>query len=291
MRTLVCSMLVVVLSLCAAEPATAQDTDEARRSFYAHVVEMVKASGEESRIANHPTQHGFVVSGLDTIFLNHLAVFSEQNHMYQLILQVSLPEAALRTYVEDRRQHPDEVYILGNSQWDLMTLPQITTEELGAFTGDLFRGLPADPNTTPPLVHDLRVTIDRIVYFRHFDYVESHPPVATYVLFGAGEEAHLAHRMTRAPDYQQVLDLAELPDWIPPVQLQSAVEINFPSIPYEGTTPCSNPLTEPGYEVTFAGQTHEVFEVAIGTSFYFDTEGLNHPRNPCGDQTATHAQE
>ncbi|HEV7517627.1 MAG TPA: hypothetical protein VGR07_15110 [Thermoanaerobaculia bacterium] len=236
-------------------------------------------SSQES-IVNKPDQHGFVVTGLETVFLDHLAMFYMADHRYQVILRVSLPAYAMNRYVADRQAHPNEVYILGNSQYDLMTLPQIQTGELTAFTADLFRGLPEDPNTTPPLIHNVKVNIDRVVYFRPFDFLMDYPKYLTYVLYGAGTEAHLSHRMTKEPDFQQVVDLAELPKWLPPLQLESGCEINFPKLPYPGKTYCQSPFTVPEYEVMYQGQQPQLYNVRIGKSFYFDTASLNKV-NPC----------
>jgi hypothetical protein len=233
----------------------------------------------KSPIANEPDQHGFVMIGLETLFLDHLAMFPMKDHMYQLILGVTLPSYAMERYVADRKAHPDEVYILGNSQYDLMTLPQIHVGELRSFTADIFRGLPEDPNTTPPLIHNVAVHIDRVVHYRHFDFSMDYPPYLTYVVYGAGREAHLSHYMTKDPDYQHVLDLAELPEWLPPLQLQAGAEIDFPALPYTGKTYCENPFTVPEYEVTFQGQQQR-FPVRIGKSYYFDTGSLN-AVDPC----------
>ena len=235
-------------------------------------------AGDDS-IVNQPTQHGFVMTGLQTVFLDHLAMFGVQDHMYQMILKISLPRYAMDAYVADRRAHPDEVYILGNSQYDLMTLPQIQTRQLVSFVADVFRGMPEDPNTDPPLIHNVQVDIDNVVYFRHFDYMQEYTPYLTYVLYGAGTEAHLSHYMTKEPDFQQVVDLAELPKWLPPLQLMSPVEINFPALPYTGTTYCQNPFTVPEYLALYGGQKRP-YPVRIGTSYYFDTATLNEV-NPC----------
>ncbi|MGH2852814.1 MAG: hypothetical protein ACRDLF_01290 [Solirubrobacteraceae bacterium] len=240
---------------------------------------MDSANSTGNPIANTPDQHGFVMAGLQTVFLDHLAMFAMQNHMYQAILEVSLPPYAMSAYVADRRANPGQVYILGNSQSDLFTMPQVQTRQVAAFAADVFRGVPQEPNTDTPLIHNVTVTIDRVVYFRHFDYTDAYPPYLAYVLYGAGTEAHLSHRMTKEPDFQQVVDLAELPAWLPPLQLRSPVAIDFPALPYTGKTPCANPLAAPAYEVLYAGQPQR-YPVRIGTSFYFDTASLNHT-DPC----------
>jgi len=236
-------------------------------------------SNDDDQIANHPDLHGFVMTGMETVFLDHLAMFPMQDHMYQAILKVSLPPYAMSVYVSDRKNNPQQVYILGNSPFDLITLPHIQTRQVVSFVADVFRGVPQDPNTDTPLIHNVTVKIENVVYFRHFDYSESYPPLQTYILYGAATEAHLSHYMTKDPDFQHVVDLSEVPRWLPPIQLQSASRINFPSLPHSGETLCQNPFTVSEYEVLYAGQS-KPYPLRIGTSYYFDSASLNQT-DPC----------
>lgn len=229
-------------------------------------------------IINSPDQHGFVMAGTETLFLCHLAMFPMQAHMYQVILEVRLPEYAMNQYVIDRKQHWHEAYILGNVEYDLMTLVQIQNGQLKSFIADIFRGMPEDPNKDTPLIHNVRVTIERIVYFRHFDYNMDYPNSLTYVLFGSGNEAHMTHYMTKEPDFNQVLDLAEAPNWLPPGQLEAGIQVNIPSL--NGHTMfCSNPLTKTSYEVQFYGQ-EPLHTINVGSSYWFSTDSLN-AKDPC----------
>jgi hypothetical protein len=227
-----------------------------------------------------PDQHGFVMMGMDTLFLDHLAMFSMTDHRYQFIARAILPTYAMRQYLADRAAHSSEVYVLGNSRYDLITLPEFFTGKRVSFVADIFRGLPEDPNATPPLIHNVSVSIARTVYFRPFDYILEYPRLQTYVLYGEGTEAHLSHFMTREPDYQQCVGLAAVPNWLPPLNLESAVTIHFPTLPYEGKTLCQNPLTAPSYPVMLHGHPVTDLSVSIGVSCYFDTSALN-ADEPC----------
>ena len=142
-----------------------------------------------------PDQHGFVMMGAYTLFLDHLAMFAMANHRYHFIVRATLPSYAMSLYVADRAAHPGEVHILGNSQYDLLTLPEIHAAKLASFVADIFRGLPEDPNSTTPLIHNVNVSIYRVVYSRAFDNTFEYPSLQTYVLYGEGTEAHLSHFM------------------------------------------------------------------------------------------------
>lgn len=238
---------------------------------------------ETNPLLNEPDVHGFVMAGLDTLFVCHLPMFFMKNHRYQLILKISLPDYAMHRYRRERREYPDEVYIFNNVPEDLMTLPQLQNGEITSFIADISRGAPGPDGPNPPFIHNVRATVDRVVYFRPFDENLNYPTYLSYILFGAGNEAHLSHFMTKYPDFHQVLDLAEVPSWIPPQQLESGVPINLaalPNCPSGKQTYCSNPLTLPSYQVHYEGQ-EELYDIKIGNCYWFDTAGLNMPHNPC----------
>lgn len=238
---------------------------------------------KSDQILNTPDVHGFVMVGIETLFVYHLPMFLMQNHRYQLILQVNLPQYAMQQYISDRRQHPNEVYIFNNVPEDLITLPQISNGQLTSFLADISRGAPGPDGPNPAFIHNVRATIERVVYFRPFDDNLNYPTYLSYVLFGAGNEAHMAHFLTKFPDFDQVLDLAEVPIWLPPQQLEAGVPINipdFPNCPGEKQPYCSNPLTEGSYKVQYEGQ-EPIYEISIGNCYWFDTAGLNMPNDPC----------
>lgn len=236
-----------------------------------------------SPIADTPDQHGFVMAGEQTLFLHHLAMFYMTNHMYQMILRVSIPASAMQTYVADRQQHPDTPYILGNLQTDLMTLPDIANGTVESFAADIFRGLPEDPNKDTPLIHNVPTTIEQIVHYRHFDANLGYPELLSYLLFGAGDEAHLVHYLAQQPDFDHMLDLAAAPDWLPSSQLEAGVQIDFVGIPNtpggQAQTYCSSPLTGQSYQVIYEGGQN-TYDVQIGTSYWFETNIVNET-DPC----------
>ncbi|HKO17580.1 MAG TPA: hypothetical protein VJU82_01715 [Acidobacteriaceae bacterium] len=243
-----------------------------------------------SPITDTPDQHGFVMAGEQTLFLHHLAMFFMENHMYQVILRVSIPAAAMQTYVADRRQHPDTPYILGNLQTDLMTLPDIANGTVRSFAADIFRGLPNDPNKDTPLIHNVTTTVEQIVHYRHFDPNLGYPRLLSYLLFGAGGEAHLAHYLAQEPDFDHVLDLAAAPDWLAPSQLEAGIQIDFVGLPNRPATPsqtyCSSPLTQPSYQVMYEGGPN-TYDVQIGTSYWFETNIIN-ATDPCAATEDAH---
>ena len=55
---------------------------------------------------------------------------------------------------------------------------------------------------------NIGVKITRIVYFAKFEPGASKPPVLTELLFGRPGEAFVAHLVTAAPDFDQIVEVA-----------------------------------------------------------------------------------
>ncbi len=249
-------------------------------------------------IANPPDQHAFVMLGTKTLFLCHLTMFIMEEHRYQLVMRVSLPDYVYREYLHERKTHPVTTYFLGNSEQDLMSVPELQTGVRTGFIGDVFRGIP-DPSpadnpeyphykewpwkgVTPAISH-IPVTIERIVYYRHFDFNLNYPNELTYVLFGRGDEAHLTHYQTKEPDFDHVISLAEAPDWLPSQQLEAGVHVNIPGM-LGNRASCSNPLTDASYRVQYAGISLEKCDsiIKIGFNHWCTTKVVNSKeKDPC----------
>lgn len=239
-----------------------------------------------AQIEAHPEQHAFIMAGTNTLFLCHVTMFMMEEHSYQLILRAGLPDYAMQRYRDDRAEYPDETYFLGNVEQDLWTVPELQTRSRTSFIADIYRGIPERDvylywpwKFETPLVKSVPVTVEQVVFCRHFDCGMEYPPSLTYVLFGAGDEAHLSYYATKAPDFDQVASLTEAPAWLPPPNLAAGAQINFPELP-QHPCPCASPL-EAGktYAVQYQGQ-EALYPVEIAQSLWFSTK-ITNPQNPC----------
>lgn len=244
-------------------------------------------------IKDPPSQHAYVMVGRQTLFLCHLTMVYTlmPEHMYEFVLEATLPQKAWDTYLEDMDRHPDATYFLGNSKNDQMTLPQIHIGECSSFTANIWRGIPPAPKSThhydtwpwtgkKPLIRDTTVTVKRVVRFRHYNFAQDYPSSMTYFLFGKGTEAHMYHYQTREPDFDQVVSLQEAPSFLSKSQLQSGVLVNIPTMA-STPAPCSNPLTEKTYHVQYEGiSDFGLHEINIDRSVWFSTE-ITNSYNPC----------
>jgi hypothetical protein len=144
-------------------------------------------------------------------------------------------------------QKPHDSFFLGNSPRDLFTIPEINSRARTWFMADIFRGIPNKPeytewpwNGVSPVIANVRVTVERVVFYRLFATNMEYPKTLTYVLFGRGDEAHMTNYQTKEPDFDQILSLERVPDWLPERELEAGIVIDVPALP--GKVQCTNPL-------------------------------------------------
>ena len=159
-----------------------------------------------------PGVHRWVVFGTDRVYLSHLSMFSMAEHAKQVIVEAEFVEpdgSASTAYAADRRSHPEQrLYTLDPEKF---VMPDILPTDSGpaartTVKADLYRDHVEKDNRAKELIAaGIDVRIVRVVHVHRYD-----PPVPPlnaleYVLFGDGEEFYLAHFITRAPDFDQIL--------------------------------------------------------------------------------------
>lgn len=245
-------------------------------------------------IVDDPEQHAFVMLGQKALFLSHLTMYGMEEHNFQLVLQAKLPEDALRQYHADRATHPDSTYFLGNSPQDLFTVPDISSGIRKYFISDIFRGIPQLKKyeswpwaNQTPVVGGVRCEIERIVYFRHLALTFEAPTTLTYALFGEGDEAHLINCQTKIPDFDHVVSLSEVPNWLTETQLRSGVHVSINAHRTANTVPCSDPLPVASElaMVKYRGAGPDL-PIKLGYHHWFCTKIANNPApDPCGENS------
>lgn len=223
--------------------------------------------------------------GEKTLFLVHMTMFHMEDHCFQMVLRASLADDVMSKYLADRRGYPEETYFLGNADDDLFTVPSVQTGARRQFRSNIFRGIPYKKQyhewpwkDEKPIISSATLTIDRVVYYRHFDFNLTYPESLTYVIFGAGDEAHMNHYQVKEPDFDQVVSLKRAPSWLPAEDLEAGVHVNFPN---KVSTPvyCSNPIPEGTYQVNYAGMPPSR-PIEVGRSWWCSTKVVN-LNDPC----------
>ena len=148
-----------------------------------------------------PSTHGMLVFGDQTIYASHLPMF-HRPHDYQVILEVALDQAITALYRRDRVQTATRIYTINPERF---VLPKVVAERL-PFKADLYRGHFERGGTL--IAPNITVHIKEIIHFRKFDPSAVHPASLRYLVFGQGLETYLAHLITAAPDFDQILGVS-----------------------------------------------------------------------------------
>lgn len=233
-------------------------------------------------ITDTPNQHGMFMLGRRRLFLCHMPMFTMEDHCYQLILRAGLDPASERIVTEDRSSHPHAPYNLINVDDDQFTLPAVQTGDVTSFRAHVYRGYDtATSSPTDQFIDVATVTIDRVIVYRHFDQGIPRPPKSIYHLFGDGDEAHLAHRMSTDPDFQHLLSVP-VPQWLDPTQLRAGVTITFQALT-DSPTPCTDPIAAGTHSAWYEGNGALGVDIVVppDATVWFSTGNLLNSHDPC----------
>ncbi len=266
----------------------------------------------QERVLNLPHYHAFILLGKEQLFASHLSQLFCEIHMYQFVVEVSLPESARSAFVKEREAHPGDSYFLANAMPDSkvgttaddpMTLPELAGRLRTSFAGNIFRGIPYQQkyehwpwDGVRPVLSDIPVNVVRIVHFRPFAATMNYPDTLTYLLFGAGSEAHIVHYQTKMPDYDHMASLKAAPSWLANDMLAAGVMVDLPDVPRLGASEqatgvrCTNPFEDGATVQVRYRSAGPGRPVTIGHSYWFCTRVCNNPDpctqyKPCGSPT------
>lgn len=234
------------------------------------------------------SQHAFFLVGDHHLFMVHMLNSWIDCHRYQVVLKVSLPSDVVAEWRRDQRRNPQDWYIVGNLQSDLLSLPDLHRRSVTTFRASLWRSWPKAEGTAhwpwsnePPVVEDFLVTVERVVYFRRLDFNADYPRTASYVLFGEGTECHLNHQAVKQPDYDHLVTLERAPRWVPASLLEAGIPVNFPDIPaVPGGHSCRealfmNPPFMLGQHFVQYGGVERVWPIEVQRHVFFSTWPFN----------------
>lgn len=186
---------------------------------------------------DRPASHGMAVVGVETIFLSHLAMFHSP-HDYQVLMQVAFgkDDAAYR---DDRKKNPATLlYTFAPAKFVLTQLfpgPSGEPPALTTITGSLVRNHFEQPDAHPEppveISSDVVVDVIDVLYHNRFDPHASALEHLSYVLFGRGSEIFLAHRITKEPDFDQLIAVGVRGVSVSDEQLAQGVDITVTGRP------------------------------------------------------------
>jgi hypothetical protein len=180
--------------------------------------------------------------GTRTLVLYHSSMFHVENHAYQVIVLATLPPEAMATYVKDVGQYG----VRGTVKWMLhneeqpFTLPDLFAGKYPTFVTNLQRYEPQPDGSTKKtnIVSGVSVAIGSFLYYRHFEPSEEYYPFAAkYVAWNVGDEAYMAHYLTKANDYDNVVLLTQ------PNNAPGQVQVVYPDVHRDtDALPAASPL-------------------------------------------------
>ncbi|SOB88759.1 hypothetical protein [Streptomyces sp. 1331.2] len=197
-----------------------------------------------------PSVHSFILSGRDTVFGYHLAMFGMAEHRYQVVVEYDLPTDIVDIYLKDQADRPASWHAVRNTED--MVLPPIGDGSVTEYPARLDRVTQTgngEDRIWEPISGGFTARVKRVLNFRRFSE-EPFPAHLTYLLYGQGKEAHIAHRLVRRPHFEQIFTLRQVPDGVKADDLANAVEITIPSVPdngHDGQPWTTRPLSDGSY--------------------------------------------
>jgi hypothetical protein len=193
-----------------------------------------------------PSSHGFLIMGSEKLFSCHLPMFFMPNHSFQVILEIELGGNDIETYHKTRKENPGKPLIIMNNTKMLL-------EDLVNSGSYKAAGYFANENGDPignPFIESTTVTVKRKLLFESLNPNAEYPEKLTYYLYGTNSEFHLSHLLSKAPNFEQELDVtlsSNISDKIKELDTE-IVKISIPSLNERSNQPITiDPLTQSEY--------------------------------------------
>ncbi len=169
-------------------------------------------SHPDSDHAGHEHIHRFLILGKEKLFFYHLALYNPQSgHNYQAVFSFSIKDSGelKKMYLDDRAQHEDERVFYSLRCPHHFELPELKDGK--QFKVHLERVVvKPDGSRDFQQMTTAETTVDckkeDVLSFRELDGMP-YPEYLTYLVFGAGDEIHLAHQLAERPNWDEALTI------------------------------------------------------------------------------------
>jgi hypothetical protein len=152
--------------------------------------------------------HEFEMFGDSSVYLSHYPMFGSI-HAYQVLLEVTLTGEGndpRQLYLSHKQKNPLTRYSLSpetpDGQMHYWVMPDVIKP------GQKFRAnIHWQKSAGHPQYISRNVTVEivKVIYFRLFQPDDKKPDVLSYLLFGNGPEAFLAHYIANYPDFDHIV--------------------------------------------------------------------------------------
>jgi len=219
-----------------------------------------------------PSAHGFLVMGNENLFASHLPMFFTPEHAYQAILNFEFPSNDMQTYHQTKKENPGKPLIILNKN-------SMILKDMVNSTSFLAKAHFANDNGDPigqPFIKTTTVTVKKSLLFEQLNPNQEYPEKLTYYLYGTNLEFHLSHMLTKAPNFEQDLDVALSGDILDKINNSNVaiVKVSFPSLNEKSAQPITkDPLIQPEYSIIMEDGTNG--NISIKNKFWINNEPLN----------------
>jgi hypothetical protein len=177
--------------------------------------------------------HNMMLVGTNSAFLSHLPMFNSE-HRFQVILEATFDdrgEDVRRLYSEDRKAHP-EIGMYTVNPLDVFVMSGLFLQGAHAprtrFEGTVHRGHLERGSEEIDGLQGIDVDVVRVIYARELPTGGEKPDSLRYILFGDADELFLAHEITGAPDFDQIVAVAIDDRQLTADELQSGLVLGIP---------------------------------------------------------------
>lgn len=146
-----------------------------------------------------------LVLGSESVYVSHLPMFMPQ-HRYQGIWEVSFGEEGDKVYRAERARPENAKLIFTLEPKERFRLPELT-QARSSFKADVYSGHFERPGHKR-ILQDAKVTLRRQIHWHPFRNSHERPETSTYLLFGKGKELFLAHWISLAPNFDQIVSVS-----------------------------------------------------------------------------------
>ena len=212
--------------------------------------------------------HGFLMLGMKNLYLCHLPMYFMPAHTYQSIVEAEIEDSIWENYLKIKRETPSKPLIILNDE--PMSLEGLVNSN--SFLGQIFF---SNENGDPvgATLGSTKVTIKKKLLFeRLFKDSPDYPENLEYYLFGTNMDWHLSHYISKAPNFEQELDISI--SGTDEVMENGITKISLPSEKEKNRQPIKgDPLTKNEYTVTM--QNGKELEISIVNRFWINNAMLN----------------
>ena len=215
--------------------------------------------------------HNFLMLGTKNLYLCHLPMYNMPPHVFQTILEAQIEASEMEKYLRLKKENPARPIIVQNHQSE-MILEELANSS--SFFGRICfaneDGDPIDDNS----ISKTDVKVNKILLFNQLNKnTPDYPEHLEYYLFGTNSDWHLSHLLTKAPNFEQELDISISGSLLNNKESE-IFKISITAEAERSKQPITkDPLAKSDYEIVT--EKTDKFQISIKNRFWINNSMLN----------------